>query len=63
MVILAVDARTGALIWWGDAGEGGGTLRASLGRAMAKGATQVHVHLLAATAAARRDALDDIARR
>jgi hypothetical protein len=59
-VVLAVDSRTGSVVWAGDSGGGGRPFAGRLAAARREGADEVHLHLLAATPEARRAALADL---
>jgi hypothetical protein len=59
-VLMAVDGKTSACVWIGEAGEGGTQLAAILAIAAQAGASEVHVHLLAGDPAARSRAVRDL---
>ncbi|CAM5775875.1 hypothetical protein LMIY3S_05244 [Labrys miyagiensis] len=59
-VVIAVEGRSGACVWIGEAGRGGEDLAAILRAAAAAGASEVHVHLLAGGIEERATAIKDL---
>lgn len=59
-VVVAVDGRARRTVWLGDSADGGDDLAQALYQARMAGATEVHVHLLAESPAARGAVLRDL---